>query len=89
MAVRSACAPKRSSHAESAIYHLTRGRPRWLFEGTGRLADLEVVGERAWLRMMWRAKLQRRSRSRSRLGCILWPGIRTLRQEENAVGKAA
>lgn len=45
-----------SARVETALYALEGGRPRPLFQGTGRHAGLEAVGDLARLRGMWASK---------------------------------
>lgn len=46
-----------SARVEVALYSLDGGRPRRIFEGTGRHAGLEAAGDLARLRTMWVSRL--------------------------------
>jgi hypothetical protein len=46
-----------SARVETALYALEGGRSRRLFEGTGRHAGLEAVGDLARLGTMWASKV--------------------------------
>jgi tocopherol cyclase len=45
-----------SARVETVLYTLEGGRPRRIFQGTGRHAGLEAVGDLARLRTMWASK---------------------------------